>query len=158
MVTGVELAVGYLFAWAVRKARRVANRVDSEVDQLLDAGLDRLHGVIAGHLGADAALEQAVSEAASGREELTDRTRMRLELALEEAVEQDVAFARELEVALAEVQAAVSPKAVSAGDGGLAVGGALSIRADHGSAAAVWMRDVTLGPVSPPPLPGPDQG
>ncbi|GHG61489.1 hypothetical protein [Streptomyces griseocarneus] len=43
----------------------------------------------------------------------------------------------------------------SAGDGGLAVGGNVDIRADHGSAAAGVMGDVTLG--NPPP-PGPAQG
>ncbi|MEU1372064.1 hypothetical protein ABZ442_00180 [Streptomyces triculaminicus] len=42
----------------------------------------------------------------------------------------------------------------SAGDGGLAVGGNVDIRADHGSAAAAVMGDVTLGN---PPQPGPDQ-
>ncbi|WP_370417457.1 hypothetical protein AB8O64_01695 [Streptomyces sp. QH1-20] len=45
--------------------------------------------------------------------------------------------------------------AVSAGDGGLAVGGRVDIRADHGSAAAGVMGDVALGN---PPQPGPERG
>ncbi|MBP2400939.1 hypothetical protein [Streptomyces syringium] len=45
--------------------------------------------------------------------------------------------------------------AVSAGDGGLAVAGNMDVRAEHGSAAAGVMGDVTLGN---PPQPGPEQG
>lgn len=44
---------------------------------------------------------------------------------------------------------------VSAGDGGQAVGGSVDIRADHSSAAAWNMGNVTLGN---PPQPGPHQG
>ncbi|MFC9227498.1 hypothetical protein ACFTZI_00625 [Streptomyces decoyicus] len=47
-----------------------------------------------------------------------------------------------------------APAGVSAGDGGLAVGGDASIRADHGSAAAGVMGDVSLGN---PSRPGPDR-
>ncbi|MGP3954048.1 hypothetical protein [Streptomyces sp. 7N604] len=44
---------------------------------------------------------------------------------------------------------------VSVGDGGQTVGGNVVIRADHGSAAAMRMGDVTLGN---PSQPGPHQG
>lgn len=112
---GVELAVGYLIAWAVGKARRVAGRVDAEVDAALDAGMDRLHEVVLARLGADPALEQAVTEAASGDPEaVSDRTRAQLNLALEEAAEQDPAFASALDEAVANVEAAAEtaePKA-----------------------------------------------
>lgn len=118
-MVGVELVVGYLVAWAVRKARRVAGRADAEVDTVLDAGMDRLHEVVAARLGTDPALEQAVAEAASAREAVSGRTRTRLRLALEEAVEQDAAFARTLEHAVAGVVGA----AESAGPGALAVYG-----------------------------------
>jgi hypothetical protein len=118
-VVGVELAVGYLIAWAVGKARRVAGRADAEVDAVLDAGMDRLHEVVAARLGADPALEQAVTEAASGPDAVSDRTRTRLNLALEEAAEQDPAFASALQEAVAGVQAA----AESAGPGARAVYG-----------------------------------
>lgn len=110
-MTGVELAVGYAIAWAVRKARRVAGQADAEVDQVLDAGMGRVHEVIAARLGTDPALEQAMTEAVSGLQEVTGRTRTRLQLALEEQAEQDPAFARALQEAVASVQAAASPGA-----------------------------------------------
>lgn len=106
MVTGVELVVGYLVAWAVRKARRVAGLADAEVDKALEAGMDRLHEVVVTRLGTHPALEQTVVEAASVQETVTDRTRMRLQLALEEMVEQDPAFQRALDEALAQVKTA----------------------------------------------------
>jgi hypothetical protein len=47
-----------------------------------------------------------------------------------------------------------SHRSVSAGQSGLAVGGNVSVQADHGSAAAVTMGDVSLGN---PSQPGPHQ-
>lgn len=149
-MVGVELAVGYMFAWAVRKARRVAGQADGEVDLALDAGMDRLHEVILNQLGSDPVLARAEEEAAAGVE-LTPRTRQRLELALEDAAERDAVFAEALRAAVAEVQATARPGGVTAGGDGVAVGGDVSIRADRGSAAAVRMGDVTLGN---PPVPG----
>lgn len=116
---GVELAVGYLVAWAVRKARRVAGRVDGEVDQVLDAGMDRLHQIVVTRMGADPVLERLAVEAEAGRTESTDRTRMRLQLALEEETERDPVFAKSLEEAVAKVQAA----AAAAGPGSRAMYG-----------------------------------
>ncbi|MBI0314356.1 phosphorylase family protein, partial [Streptomyces javensis] len=115
-VGGVELAVGYLFAWAVRKARRVVGRADVKVGQSLDAGMDRLHGVVAARLGFDPALERMVEEAASGLGEPTDRTRRWLKLSLEDAVERDTAFADALRQAVSELQA-VSAAAESGSNG-----------------------------------------
>ncbi len=122
-MTGVEIAVGFLFAWAMRKARRVAGRVDAEVDRGLDVAMDRLHDVVSTRLGQDSALERLNEEAGSG--ELAGRTRQRVELALEDAVERDAAFAELLRSAVAEVQAASAdgstftfhgPAAVQTGD------------------------------------------
>ncbi|MBD0670211.1 chromosome partitioning protein [Streptomyces sp. CBMA156] len=107
-MVGIELAVGFLFAWAVRKAKRVAGRMDTEVDLTLDAGMDRLHRVVAARLGTDPALERMIEEAGSGTPEPTDRTRQRLQLALEEAVENDTGFAEALREAVAEVRSAES--------------------------------------------------
>ncbi|QIZ00605.1 hypothetical protein HEP87_51140 [Streptomyces sp. S1D4-11] len=118
-MTGMELAVGYLIGWAVRKARRVADRADAEVDQVLDAGMDRLHEVVVTRLGTDPALEQTLAEAASDEEAVADRTRLRLQLALEDAAERDAAFQQALDDAVAEVQAA----AETAGPGARAVYG-----------------------------------
>ncbi|MFF5303288.1 hypothetical protein ACFY5F_28340 [Streptomyces sp. NPDC013161] len=113
-MTGIELAVGYLAAWAVRKAKRVAGRADAEIDLVLDAGMDRVHEVVAVRLDMDPALEQAMVEAASEQGEVTGRTRTRLQLALEEQTEQDPAFAKALQEAVANVQAAAGEAAPGA--------------------------------------------
>ncbi|MEV7603544.1 hypothetical protein AB0O91_39865 [Kitasatospora sp. NPDC089797] len=153
----MEIAVGYVFAWAVRKARRVAGRADTEVDRTLDAGMDRLHDLVGRKLGEDPALRKLAEEAEAGLAEPSERTRRRVQDSLEEAVEQDPGFAQALEHAVEELRAASRAAAgggVSAGDEGVAVGGNVDIRADHGSAAAWTMGDVTLGN---PPQPGPRQ-
>jgi len=95
-MTGIEIAVGYVFAWAVRKARRVAGRADEELDRGLDAGMDWLHELVSAKLGSDTALERTEQEAREGASELSERTRLRLRLALEDAVEGDETFARAL--------------------------------------------------------------
>ncbi|MFE4977747.1 hypothetical protein ACFRAR_37295 [Kitasatospora sp. NPDC056651] len=103
---GVELAVGYLFAWAVSKARRVAGRADAEVDQALDAGMDRLHDVVATRLGREPALESVTREVTDGREEPTPETRNQLELALTDTASRDAEFAEALQRAVEQVRAA----------------------------------------------------
>jgi hypothetical protein len=106
VVTGVEIAVGYLFAWLVRKAKRVAGPADAEVDRVLDAGMERVHGLVGVKLGQDPALERAREEAQAGQGELSERTRRRLVDALDEAAERDTDFAQDLAQAVAAVQAA----------------------------------------------------
>ncbi|MFJ9839281.1 hypothetical protein ACIRYZ_02270 [Kitasatospora sp. NPDC101155] len=155
-MTGIEIAVGYVFAWVLRKTHRLAGRADAEVDRGLDAGMDRLHDLVSRKLGQDPALQRAREEAESGHEELHPRTRQRLELALEDATEHDADFAAALQREVDALQAlSGSAGGVSAGNGGQAVGGNVEIRADHGSAAAFTMGDVSLGN---PPQPGPHQG
>jgi hypothetical protein len=155
-VTGVEIAVGYVFAWAVRKVRRVAGRADEEVDRAVDAAMDELHGLVSRTLGEDAALRKLAEEADAGQAEPSERTRQRVQLALEDAAEHDPGFAEALERAVGRLQAlSRTAGGVSAGDGGQAIGGSVDIRADHASAAAWSMGDVTVGN---PPLPGPTQG
>jgi hypothetical protein len=106
-MTGVEVAVGVLFAWAVRRARHVGGRVEAETDRIVDAGLDRVHSIVSQALGEnDPVLARVEQEAEDGREELSPRTRQRLQLALEDAAEQDPAFAAALAQALAEVREA----------------------------------------------------
>lgn len=129
-VVGVELAVGYLFAWAVRKARRVAGRADAEVDSALDAGMDRLHEVVVSRLGAEPALESMLQEASSEREELAVRTRKRLELALEDAAEHDAEFAEALRQAVDQVRAhdaSVGPESGKYHIGGITTNGKTAI-------------------------------
>jgi hypothetical protein len=148
-VTGIEVAVGMLIAWAVRKARRVGDGVDKEVDTVLDAGLDKLHTVIASKLGGDTALEKLRIEA-GGTGDVADRTRQRVQLALEDATEDDPAFANALDAAVQDVRAA-EPAAAQAGERGVAAAGDVTISADRGSIAAATMGDVTLGGVWPDP-------
>jgi hypothetical protein len=62
-VTGIEVAIGYMFAWAIRKAGRVAGRADAEVDRGLDAGMDRLHDLVGRRLGQDPVLRCVREEA-----------------------------------------------------------------------------------------------
>jgi hypothetical protein len=152
---GAELAVGYVFAWAVRKARRVAGAADEVVDQVLDAGVERVHQLVAERLGGERALARVEEEAAAGSGELSQQSRQFLLLALEDAAGSDAAFARALEEAVAAVQEAGGASVLAAGDG-IAVGGNVEVKADGGSAAALRMGDVRLGN---PPLPGqPAQG
>lgn len=106
MVPGAEIAVGYVFAWLVGKARRVAGQADSEFDRGLDAGMGHLHDLVSRRLGEDPALARAAEEALAGREEPTRRTRRRLIDALEDASEHDETFARAMATAVAAVQAA----------------------------------------------------
>lgn len=96
--------------------------------------------------------------AASGSElerfELSEQAvwRTRFETVLEDLGESERQQAAEALRALLDAHAAPG---VSAGDRGVAVGGRVDIRADHGSAAALRMGDVTL---NNPPQPGPYQG
>ncbi|MCW7941460.1 hypothetical protein AAW14_04970 [Streptomyces hygroscopicus] len=150
------MAVGYAFAWLVRKAKRVAGQADEEVDRGLEAAMDRLHELISAKLGQDPALERAGEEAEAGQMELSPRTRQRLELAVEDAAERDSAFSEALNRAVKDLQAATTPVGgVSVTGDGQAVGGDVDIRAEHGSVAALRMGDVSLGN---PSAPGPDQG
>ncbi|MFJ8627477.1 hypothetical protein ACIRD3_32205 [Kitasatospora sp. NPDC093550] len=154
-MTGIEIAVGYVFAWAVRKAGRVAHRADAEVDRGLDAGMDRLHDLVSRKLSHDSSLQRLHDEAAAGHAEPTARTRQRLELALEDAAEHDAEFADALQQAVDALRVTTGPSGgVSADGGGQAVGGNAVIRADHGSVAALRTGDVTIGN---PPQPGAPQ-
>ncbi|MBV9024183.1 MAG: hypothetical protein JO362_10415 [Streptomycetaceae bacterium] len=155
-MTGLEIPVGYMFAWLVRKAKRVAGRADEEVDRTLDAAMGHLHDLVSRKLGEDPALRKLAEEAEARQAEPSDRTRQRVQLALEDAAEHDPDFAEALEGAIGRLQAlSHSAGRVFTGDRGQAVGGNVDIRADHASAAAWNMGDVTVGN---PPKPGPTQG
>ncbi|MFJ9121904.1 hypothetical protein ACIRJO_41040 [Streptomyces sp. NPDC102394] len=106
-MTGIEIAIGYLFGWAVRKAQRVAGRADGEVDRALDVGMERLHDMVSRKLGRDPALDRLAQEAASGCETPSERTRQRVLLALEEAHTTDTGFAADLDQAVAHLQSLV---------------------------------------------------
>jgi hypothetical protein len=160
-MTGIEVAVGYVFAWLVRKAGRVAGRADAEVDRGVDAAMDRLHDLVSRRLGQDPALERAAEEAAGGQAEPSERTRRRLTDSLEDAAEHDPDFAGALQALLEQVQAARSaglPGGASASGDGQAVTGNVTITATNHSVAALRMGNVTIGSAPDPQQPGPAKG
>jgi hypothetical protein len=100
---GIEIAVGYLASWAVRKANRVGRKVDETADEVIDRYLERLHDVVVAGVGGDRSLERLEAEAAAtGRVE--DRTRRWVQLVLEDAVKQDSKFAESLLRAVRDTQ------------------------------------------------------
>ena len=150
---GAEVVVGYVFAWLVRKAKRVGERADDHVDEALDAGVDRLgeklHDLVTGRLRGESALERLESEAGEGKEAPSPRTAQRMALALEDAAEQDPEFAGAVEGLVSELKAA----SAVAGAGGLAVAGSLTIHAEGGSIAAGVIHGGAQ--VGNPSVPGP---
>jgi hypothetical protein len=130
-MTGVEIAVAYLAAYAWRKARRVAGRADALVDQGLDAGMGRLHGMVEARLGADPAWRQLEAQAGSDLEAVAVPTRTieRVRLALADEVEDDPGFGTDLQelverLQVLEEQSGTRVVSVTAsGQGATAVGG-----------------------------------
>jgi hypothetical protein len=136
-VVGAELVVGYVFAWLARKGWRAARRADAQVDQAIDAAVDRLggklHELVAGKLHGDASLVRLNEEADQGAVEPSARTRTRVALAIEDATERDTAFGAAIEELVCRLQA--TQGGVSAGAGGIAVGGDVRVSADGGAFA-----------------------
>ncbi|OKI07083.1 hypothetical protein AMK13_16015 [Streptomyces sp. CB02056] len=126
------MAVGYLFAWAVRKARRVAGRMDAEVDQALDAGMDRLHEVVVSRLDDEPALDWMTEEADAGLTEPTPHTRRQLERSLGTAAAQDAAFAATLRQAVEALHAADPGHGGPALSGNTFNGPTAIVMGDHG--------------------------
>ncbi|MFD5144576.1 hypothetical protein [Streptomyces sp. NPDC058401] len=133
-------------AWESFRVRvaRLLGRGDGERERAELERLDRTAGALEAQPSAEA-------ERVRLRQEASWQTRF-------EAVLEDVAGA-ERERVVAELRALVqeqaAPGAVSAGSHGVAVGGNVEVRADHGSVAALRVGDVTLGN---PSQPGPPQG
>lgn len=155
-MVGAELAVGYLFAWLVRKAKRAGERADEHVDAALDAGVDqlsaKLHELVSGRLHGDPALERLSGEARKALESPSPRVATRVALALEDAAGEDEQFGADVEELVRRIQAVERPvKAV----GGVAVGGDITVHARGGSVAlGVVQGDVSLGN---PPVPATGQ-
>ncbi|GLY42502.1 hypothetical protein Amsp01_085250 [Amycolatopsis sp. NBRC 101858] len=142
---GLEVAVGFLIAWAVGKARRAGKQLDGVADEVVDASAVRLRDVLLRKLGKDSAVEQLQLEAARP-EGVGDRTAQRVKLALEDAVEQDRGFAAELESALAEAE-----KSGSAAGGPVVSGTATA--SGGGIAIGAVGRDANFGPPPDPRRP-----
>lgn len=153
-MVGTEIVVGYLFGWALRKARRAGARADEHVDTAVDEAVDRLgeklHHVVEGRLGKDPALERLYEETRQGLEAPTPRTAQRVALALDDAAEQDADFAASIDALVRQLRdaAAAAPGigiSVTHAPEGMAVGGNVDIHAEGGSLAAgvirgnVWM-------------------
>jgi len=133
------LIVGYIIAWAVRKAKRVAGPLDADVDKALDAGLGKLHELVQARLGPDPALSDLVEEAQSGDPDpVRELTRQRVELSIQAAANKSEDFAQgvtELVASLQQIEKTTGRVAISSGQGS-AVGGDAHVHADHGSIAS----------------------
>lgn len=151
---GAEIAVGYVFAWAVRKLRRVAGPADQLVDEALDATVERVYDVVTARLGVNAPpLEGVEEEAAAGAVELSEDSRTFLRLALEREANRDAGFAAQLAEAVEAAQAAEAQHGPLVATGkGIVVGGNVDIKAEDGSMAALQMGDVHF---NAPPKPAP---
>ncbi|WP_035799824.1 hypothetical protein [Kitasatospora mediocidica] len=114
-MTGIEVAVACMVAWAARKAKRVAGRVDAEVDHGLDAAMDHLHDVVSRKLGEDRALARLTEDAEAGQSEPTNDTRQWLQFSLQDAVQRDPGFAEALQQAVTRYQAAAEQGGGQAG-------------------------------------------
>ncbi|MER6590228.1 hypothetical protein [Micromonospora chalcea] len=142
-MTGLELVVGYLAAWAWHKARRVKDHADAAVDEALDAGIERLRHVVLSKLKDDPALVQLEREAGDSAEGssvvVSDRTRKRVVLAIEEGVETDHEFGTRVWRALAEVESVDRQRGVvsvtAGGDHSIATAGDMSGIASTGAGA-----------------------
>ena len=103
----------------------------------VDGLSERLHRLVAAKLRGDPAFQRLEAEAEQGEAEPTQRTAQRVALALEDAGEVDAGFASAIDELVSALRdAAADPVAVSADGDGIAVGGNVTISADHGSVAA----------------------
>ncbi|PGH49716.1 hypothetical protein [Streptomyces sp. Ru87] len=105
-------------------------------------------------------LDQTTAELEAARPAEVERVRIRQEAAWQGRIEalleslEDIERVRVVDELRTLLAQQTSHRSVSAGQSGLAVGGDVHVRADHGSAAAVSMGSVTLGN---PSQPGPHQ-
>jgi hypothetical protein len=158
MMVGLDLVVGYLAAWAVRKARRAGESLDHDTDLVLDSWLERLHDLVAAKLGAGAPLEILDAEAEKSGE-VSDQARQLVATALAEAADRDQDFATRVARFVTEMQRGGLGGVATGGTvRAAAVGGVAEIRADRGSAAALTMGDVRIGVPPDPPAPGRNGG
>ncbi|BBA99087.1 hypothetical protein RVR_5561 [Actinacidiphila reveromycinica] len=109
-MVGLEIAAGYLIAWAVRKARRAAGRLDEEADAAVDTALDHLHDVVARKLGREPALVALEREGAASAEGPLLSTQIEVRHALEGAVRQDPRFAADVAAAVERLRS-LAPEA-----------------------------------------------
>jgi hypothetical protein len=136
-MTGIEVAVGLLIAWAVRKANRAGRRLDEIADEAIDTGLDQVRDVVVAKLGGDPALARLEAEA-SATGQVAERTQARVRLALEDAATDDAEFAERLEQAVQQAQP--SGAGTAANNRGVAVNGDVSGIVSTGDHATITQR------------------
>lgn len=142
-MSGFEVAVGFLGAWAVQKVRRVAGRADAEVDRALDVAMDDLHELVSKRLREEPALRELTAEAEEAGTEtavLSDPVRQRMLRALQDAAAQDPGFAAELKRAVQCVQAAhdrVGGGATEESPRGVATNATFTLNVQNGTAIAM---------------------
>jgi hypothetical protein len=133
------VVVGYVIAWAVRKARRAIGRLDSDVDAVVDVGLDRLHEIVTTRLANHPVMARLLGEAeraAMNDGKVGEEIRQQLELALAATAREDEAFGQavaELANWLAETRQAASH--VSPHQPTVLLTGNARAEADHGGIA-----------------------
>ena len=158
MVIEAGVAVGYVIAWAVRKARRVGGRLDDEADELIDAGLDHLHAVVAAKLSGHPALAELVEEAeqaVASDGQISELTRQQVELALSAAARKDETFGQAVTEALSRLQEAeqAADRSVIAGPGSAVFTGDFHTRAEGQGIAIGQVAGgvhINRGPTDPP--------
>jgi hypothetical protein len=150
-VTGIELVVGYLAAWAVRKLKRVGQAADAEVDRALDAALEKVHDVVTAKLAGDPALAKLEASPA----QVTELTSRRVADAITAATQDDQDFAEQLSAAIQAARVAVTAAGglgvAFATDGGIAAGRDVIMTATHGGVVSGKIDSVNVGvpPTSP---------
>jgi hypothetical protein len=121
-MTGIEVAVGLLIAWAIKRANRVGARADEIAAEAIDVGLDRVHDIVVAKLGRDPSLARLEAEARDNGK-VAERTRQRVRLALEDATTDDGEFAQRLREAVQKVKSVSASSTVNhATDSSVAVG------------------------------------
>ena len=157
MVIEAGLAVGYLIAWAARKARRAGGRLDAEADAVIDASLDRLHEVVEAKLVGHPVLAELVEEAADPGQ-VSEPTRQQVKLALMAAAGADEAFGQAVTDLVARLrEAGLAPTGlVDAGAGSVVfIGDAHAEARDRGIAFGQVAGDVHVEQApGDPPRPG----
>ncbi|MBC3840530.1 hypothetical protein GXW82_10600 [Streptacidiphilus sp. 4-A2] len=99
----MEIAVGYLYARAVRRAN-VADPAGTEADRTVDAVLEELHDLVGRKLGEAPALRTLAGEVEAGRDVPSEDAWGLAMEALEEAAAQDPAFGEELDRVVEQLQ------------------------------------------------------
>lgn len=148
----VEAAVTFVVAFLGRQAAGLVERVGSDVNSAFDDKVADLYEWVKARLSVRRAGRRAIEEVEMRPDD--ESAKRSLEDQLSDEVEADPGFAAEMTERVEALEAA-RPASWSVTSGsGPAIGGDVDVRADRGSAAAVQMRDVTLGGSPNPSEPG----